>query len=240
MAAFREISNPAPPKIRRLAMTCDQKLCDSIPAPLPNESGARWLIVGPPGSGKSTFACSQLVKGGAYHRKFDALFVVCPPNSVASFRANPFSGHNKLWPELTAEALDAIIKQAKEMASKGRNSLVFIDDSAFLLKEKAIAKRIGELFFNARHLKTSVWVVAQTMRSIPHKVRLAASHLLFFQPSNRLESATIASEFVSLDQKSAAQLFEQCFQAPHSHCFVDVARRKVYHDWNELVIPRSY
>ena len=79
MYQIKETRNP--PIVKPLKMPCDGKLHPGIPHPLPNRGGARFLVVGAPGSGKTNWAVSQLIEGGAYHRVFDALHVVMPLNS---------------------------------------------------------------------------------------------------------------------------------------------------------------
>ena len=72
MYSIKETKNP--PIVKPLKMTCDDPLHPNIPHPLPNRGGARFLIVGTPGSGKTNWAVSQLIKGGAYHHVFDSKF----------------------------------------------------------------------------------------------------------------------------------------------------------------------
>ena len=83
-------------------------------------------------------------------------------------------------------------------------------------------------------------LVSQTLRSIPNKVRLAASHVLCFEPANRLEAGMLASEFICLDPKSAGELFKQCFREKHDHMLIHVGERRVFSNFNEVEIPRSF
>ena len=95
-------------------MTCDDKFHPGIPHPLPNRGGARFLVVGAPGSGKNNWEVPQLIKGGAYHRVFDALHVVRPLNSRASFAKDPFEKHSKNYCELTPDVLNIILVDVKK------------------------------------------------------------------------------------------------------------------------------
>ena len=189
---FSIIKTKDPPLAKPLKMACDDKLHPSIPHPLPNRGGVRFLIAGAPGSGKTNWAVSQLIKGGSYHRVFDALHVVMPLNSRASFAKDPFEKHNKNYCELTPDVLNKILVDVKLVAAAGGNSCVFLDDVAYALKERPVERLLRELFFNARHLHCCIFLVSQTLRSIPNKVRLAASHVLAFEPANRLEANVLA------------------------------------------------
>jgi hypothetical protein len=228
------------PVVKKIKMMCDDVLDSKIPFPMPNKGGMRFLIVGPPGSGKSNWAVSQLITGGAYHRVFDSLHVVIPQNSRASFAKDPFLGHDKNYNELTAETLGKIVADVKRTAASGGNSCLYIDDCAYTLKDKPIERLLRELFFNARHMRCSIFLVAQTLRSIPNKVRLASSHVLSFEPANKLESGALASEFLCLDSKGAGALFSQCFQKKHDHLLVHVGERRVFSNFDEVEIPRSF
>ena len=64
--------------------------------------------------------------------------------------------------------------------------------------------------------------------------------MLAFEPANRLEANVLASEFIRLEPKSAGALFAQCFNSKHDHLLIHTAERKVYSDWNEVEIPRSF
>ena len=228
------------PIVKKNKMLCDDVLDNKIPFPLPNKGGMRFLIVGPPGSGKSNWAVSQLVAGGAYFRVYDALHVVMPQNSRASFAKDPFENHDKIHGELTEEVLCKIVADVKKTAVAGGNSCLFIDDCAYTLKEKPIEKLLRELFFNARHMRCCIFLCSQTLRSVPNKVRLAASHVLAFEPANRLESGVLAPEFLCLDPKGASGLFSQCFQKRHDHLLIHVGERRVFSNFDEVQIPRSF
>ena len=106
-------------------MTCDKPLHPGIPFPLPNRGGARFLIAGSPGSGKTNWAVSQLIKGGAYHHVFDSLHVVMPPNSRASFAKDPFEHHNKNYSELTPEVLNKTLIDVKRTAAAAGGGRAF-------------------------------------------------------------------------------------------------------------------
>ena len=228
-----------PPTQRRVKMSCDTPLSTKIPHPLPRECH-RMIICGAPGSGKTSLATSMLLKGGAYHKVFDRIWVIQPPNSRASYASDPWKGHDRVFDALTADVLEQILAEAKQLASDDKQSLIFIDDQAYELKNKPIERLLRELFFNARHLHLSSWIVTQTLRSVGDKLRKSASHLLTFEPANRVEAKIIAEEYLFTDSKTAAQLFDQVFTEKHTHMLIDTARRKVYGNWDEIELPRAW
>ena len=89
-------------------------------------------------------------------------------------------------------------------------------------------------------MKLSTIIVSQTLRQLPINLRKTASHLVTFIPANRVESHTIADEFLFLDPKTAANLFEQVFTERFDHMLIDTAQRRVYGNFDEITLPRSF
>ena len=243
---FSVTKTPNPPHLKRIEMNCDDPITDKEIHPLPNTC-FRMIVVGPPGSSKTSTSTAMLIKGGAYFKAFDKLYVVQPPNSRASYAKDPWDGHNRVYDELTVDNLRKILAEVKTTAAQtdpksgaAKNSCIFIDDQAYQFKDKNIEKLLRESFFNSRHLHLSLIIVSQTLRSIPNHLRKSASHLLTFEPANRLEAKIIAEEFLFLDPSVASLLFEQVFQKRFDHLLVDTQRRKVFGNWHEIVLPRSF
>ena len=229
----------APPKLKPVQMTCDKPLAPSIPAPLPNTC-FRMMVIGAPGSGKTSLATSLLLKGGAYYKVFDRIWVIQPSNSRASYAKDPWANHKRVFDELTVEVLEQVLREAKELAEDDKHSLLFIDDQAFQLKDRKIERLLRQVYFNARHLHLSSIIVSQTLRQLPINLRKTASHLLTFVPANRVESRIISEEFLFLDTTTAATLYEQAFKKRFDHMLIDTMRRKVYVNWDEIELPRSF
>ena len=197
-------------------------------------------VIGAPGSGKTSLATSLLLKAGAYYKVFDRIWVIQPPNSRASYKNDPWAKHKRVFDELTVDVLEQVLREAKELAEDDKHSLLFIDDQAFQLKSKHIERILREIYFNARHLHLSSIIVSQTLRQLPINLRKTASHLLTFVPANRVEAKIIADEYLFLDPRSAATLFEQVFTQRFDHMLVDTAGRRVYGNWDEVELPRSF
>ena len=228
-----------PPATKVIKMSCDKPLSTKIPHPLPRQC-FRMIIVGAPGSGKSSLATALMLKGGAYYRVFDRVFVIQPPNSRASYATDPWKGHNRVYDELTAEVLAQILVEVKALAADDKHSFLFVDDQAYQLRDKRIERLLRELYFNARHLHLSSIIVTQTLRSVGDKLRKSASHLLTFEPANRVEAKIIGEEFLYLDTKTAGRLFQQVFTQKYDHLLIDTAHRRVFGNYDEITLPSSW
>lgn len=73
------------------------------------DNGARVIIAGRPGSGKSVLTQNLFREGGPLYQKFDNAFLVIPQNSFESVEGHPFQGHERVYHEI--EALPGIIQQ---------------------------------------------------------------------------------------------------------------------------------
>ena len=238
MLTTRKEANP--PRIRPVAMTCDDAISTKIPEPLP-KGCFRMLVVGAPGSGKTSLATSLLLKGGAYYRVFDRVWVVQPNNSRASYAKDPWAKHRRVYSDLTPDLLEQILGEAKGLAADGKHSLLFVDDFAYTLKDRKIERLLRECFFNARHAHLSTIVVSQTLRSVPDKLRKSASHVVLFSPANRLEAKIAADELLFLDTATAATLFEQAFVDRFDCMLIDTQRRRVWRNFaEEIELPRAF
>mgnify|MGYP006112440261 CR=1 FL=1 len=81
---------------------------DKIHQNIPNRNGFVYLIVGAPGSGKSSLLLSMFNKknGTAYYRnKFDNIYLFTPESSYLSVMDHPFANHTNVYHELTSDAL---------------------------------------------------------------------------------------------------------------------------------------
>ena len=228
-----------PPKIKPALTTCDKPIAKSIPDPLP-KSCFRMLIIGRPGSGKSALSAAFLLKRGPYYRVFDRIWAIVPPNSRDSYKKDPFKNHDRVFDELTPEILERVIEESKQLASEGKHGLLYIDDQAYALKNKRIEQLLRLIYFNSRHMHLSSIIISQTLRQVGVNIRKTASHLLTYEPANRLESKVIAEEFLYLDPASAAALFEQAFQKRFDHLMISTGERRAYINWDEVELPRSF
>lgn len=64
------------------------------------ENGARTIIAGRPGSGKSVLTQNLFRENGPLYRKFDNCFLIIPQNSLQSVKDHPFMGHDKVYHDI--------------------------------------------------------------------------------------------------------------------------------------------
>ena len=216
-------------------LTCDKPISKRISEPLPNT--AHFLaFCGAAGSGKTSAAISWMTNKGMYHKTFHNIFICMPPNSRASLKGNVFKKHpeEKLFDELTHEALEFVKTYCEAESEAGHYSLLFLDDCAASLKDNAIQKLLKELIFNRRHLKLSIWLCTQSYNSMPLAIRKNISHAAVFKPRNKKELEVIFDELLYLPKEDQVKLANHVWDEPFNFLFMDTGKNKLYKNFNYL------
>lgn len=225
--------------IRLPKIACDGIIDKCIPPPLPNTSFF-MAVIGAPGSGKSSTAVSLLTSKGlarCYRKAFNHVYVICPAHSLHSYANDPFKNHarDKIFHDLTEQSLGAIEARLEESSLEDETSLIFIDDCAIQLKDKAVQRSLNRAIANRRHLRTSIIIISQSFRYMPLSTRRLLSHLIFFKAANRKERDLVHEEMLShISEKAFDEIYKFAFQERHDHLMVSVNDGKLYRNFNSL------
>ncbi len=127
-----------------------------VPEPLPQNVSFNMVIVGKPGSGKSSLATNIITN--QLTKKYHSIFLVIPKNSMNSYSCNPFQSLNEdqIYHDLTLDTLLDIHGKVSANAEENLNSLLYIDDMAANLKKSNIQQTFKELLYNRRHLRLGI------------------------------------------------------------------------------------
>jgi hypothetical protein len=217
---------------------CDKSISRHIEPPLPS-SHHFMVICGPAGSGKTSLMLSMLTSKQMYCRAFHHVHLIMPEHSRGSIKNSPFDNHDKNHDELDWPTLEKI-KGAVEAASKKKQySLIIMDDVGAALKDKEIQRQLKQLIWNRRHLRTSIWIMAQSFNSMPMPIRKSISHLAMYKPNNAKEARLLFDELVYMEKEDAAQLMDFVFEHRHDFLFVDIAGGKFYKNF-DLIKQRGH
>lgn len=225
---------------------------EDIPEGISRKNGMIYVITGSGGSGKSSMLLGQFRKGsannkpGAYYRKFDHLYYFCPSVSFESVSNHPFKKHDKVYHELTVDALEELLNELKErkeangeaMADQEYN-MVIIDDFASDLKNKEILKILNQMFLKARHLNTSFVILTQVFNYIPLILRKQITYCTIFKPRSGEEIEAIRKELLHMKQEDAEKIFDYVFNEPYQHLDIDAFEGKLYKNFNLLKIKKK-
>lgn len=219
---------------------CDTSLGKHIPEPFSQASFFK-LVVGPPGSGKTSLILGALSSKGpnrVYNKVFHDVYLVQPKSSQASIKKSVFKNHpvEKVYDDLNSEVLDELLELIKDNSEDGHYSLIFIDDFASALKDPDIQRTFTHIVNNRRHLFCSIICVCQSYISVPLPVRKTVSDLILFRSANKKDYISVFSELIHLPKDVADQIVQFVFRKPHDFMYIRVASNEIYRNFNKLHI----
>jgi hypothetical protein len=119
-------------------------------------------------------------------------------------------------------------------SSEKHYTLLFIDDCASSLKNTNIQKLLQKLVFNRRHLRLSIWIMAQSYNSLPLSLRKNISQAVIFRPCNKREVSTIFDELIYLNKDDQVKVANHVWDTPFNFLFIDTAKGKIFKNFNYL------
>ncbi len=200
-------------------------------------------IIAPPGGGKTSLMTNLITRKDMYRKRFNNIFTFCPNNSRASIpglfkKLDP----NKCFEALDSQSINHVVEQLKRESTDGKFSLIILDDMMAFLKDKEVSKALNYITANRRHLKTAIWVLSQSYKSIPLTTRKQLSHMFYFKPRSRAEMKAISDEVLFLEPKDTGALFDYVFDDPddkHRFLLVNMNDGKFYKNFDELVMVEN-
>ena len=176
--------------LSKFKFNCDE-VDPSVPKPLPQNLNHFLLIVGKPGSSKTTLLLNMICKRGKmYNKKFDRVYLFSP--SLGSIDDCPFEDlpDNQKYEELSEEILEGVLEEIRDSGEK----VLFIMDDVVndMKKEPRLEKLLCKVLMNRRHQcgaggSLSVWITTQVYNKVPAAVRKCASQLVLYGTKNRME-----------------------------------------------------
>jgi hypothetical protein len=235
-----EIANDKIPKTKPIKETMDVFVPDIVEG-VARRNGGIILYIGSGGSGKTSHLLGQMKT--VYKKKFHHIWYFCPSSSFLSVEKHPFVNHDKVFHELTAEALDDIreeltsIKEDREEDDMPEYSLVIIDDFANNLKDKHLLSKLNSMLIKARHLNCCFLFTVQSYLYYPKILRKQLTWVSIFSGvRNKEEWMTISKELLKMKEDQAKQLYDYVFDKPYQHLDIDSFEEKFYKNGNQLQI----
>lgn len=223
----------------KIEFKTDHMLNKRIKPPFPNQSFF-MCIIGKARSGKTTFLINMLTNKNVYKKVFDKIYLAVPASSRKSLKNDIFTDlpEEQIFNELTPELFTTIQETGEEFindeAKRPKQQLLIIDDLAIQLKD--YEEELKQLMFNRRHIRLSVVILSQTLRSIPRALRFQTSQLIFFKTSNNLELEIIREEYVMMPKKEFIHLMNFVFDKSHSFIFIDKENEHYYKNFQKIIL----
>ena len=238
-----ETQNTNIPKTKPVKETMDTFVPDIVEG-VSRRNGGITLYIGSGGSGKTSHLLGQMRT--VYKKKFHHIWYFCPVSSFLSVAKHPFEKHDKVFHELTAEALDDIkeeltsMKEDREEDDMPEYSLVIIDDFANNLKDKHIVAKLNSMLIKARHLNCHFLFTVQSYLYFPKMLRKQLTWVSIFSGvRNKEEWSTITKELLKMSDSDAKQLYDYVFDKPYQHMDVDCFEEKIYKNGNHLQVTEN-
>ena len=244
MTSIKEIPYEKPINITKYEFTCDD-VDDTIPLPLPQKGGFAMLIIGKPGSGKTTLILSLICKKGkAFNRKFDRVYLWSP--SLITMKDDPFEliPEDQKFEEANLENLSEVLDEIKD---SGEKVLFIFDDVIADLRGKgrgAVENLLQKIFFNRRHLagaggSLSIIATSQAYNKIDTKLRKTASQIICYRNFHKKETESLFDEVILIPKKEYTDTLRYVFNKKHDFLYIDTTQQpdKMLHkNFNQLSI----
>lgn len=228
-----------PPKLHKII--CDDPLASKLDDhPLWKTCNRSFfaLILGRPGTGKSSFIKSSIIDRRMLNKVFERIYIVIPENSMASFGENNRFAElpdDQIFNDLDIDIINELDEKVKENRANDWRTLIIFDDVQGKLKGQC-EKKLLEMAANRRHLRLSMMITAQNYRRVPRDVRLVASDLFTFNLSNG-NYQMIFEELINLDKRhydSVITTYKKFLKEKRSKAFLyfNLEANAIFIDWN--------
>ena len=185
-------------------MLCDDIISPKIDSSLCNKNFIS-LVCGDAGTGKTSIVTALVTskKKGcrAYRQQFEDVVINIPRSSLRSIKNDPFKSipDENVHEDLNEEFLDYVFEKSEMNSSLGYRTLVIVDDASSKLKaNKTIIDKLTLLVHKHRHLALSMFILVQSLTSVPLGVRKNVDQLIYFKPSNEKSNQIFREEFLGL------------------------------------------
>jgi hypothetical protein len=145
-----------------------------------------------------------------------------------------FDSIKNKYDELSYENLSEIISKIEEEDSKYCSAIIF-DDVTSSLKNKEIKKLLKTLVYNRRHLRVSIFFLAQTYLSIERDIRKLFSNLFVFKVAKK-ELELIFDELVEQAKDMILPISKLVFNEKYQFLFINVDSGRMFKCWDEILI----
>jgi hypothetical protein len=230
------------PKLKDVKMQCDCVIDEKLtkyPAIESLFSTHNFTIfAGLMGQGKSTKVLQLL--SSVFRKCFEHIYVIIPEISLHSIeeKSNLYKKYlddgEHLYHEYTPEVLMTIYEKVLANSEEGLNSLVIVDDHGSEFKNKEPERILNKIIIKMRHLRTTVFLLAQGITQLPLKWRQMQTNLVMFN----LGKSQLERVFNETIQLSKEQFERICslYKEPHDCLMISLKHHRIFKDFDEVIL----
>lgn len=196
-------------------------------------------LLGKAGSGKTSLLIGLLQTKHYLKKVFDTIYVFMPASSRASMKNNVFNvlPEDQLFESVRIEDLTTVFERIKISTGENKKSLIVFDDVQTYLKNPEIEKLLLHIVNNRRHLRTCVFIVAQTYTRISKAVRSACTDFFMFKIA-KSDYEQFYDEHLDISKKQWKMLMDEYNSLiktnPNSFIYAHVKTGKFFLNWDEV------
>ena len=225
---FSEVKN-SHYEVEPIKMVNDSSLKGTYP-PLPTQYNFFILLVGKPGSGKTTLWLNLINKKDKHtlYKKYDRVFIFS--NSIQTISETILLPKEQIL--LGIDELDNVLESIK--SKEDEKVLLILDDLMSDIKDTSTMMKI---IANRRHIGggLSIIITTQVFNRIPLAIRKMASDLVFFSTTNKKEIDSIFSDYSSLPKAEFLNLITHIFRkGNHEFLWLKVESETYFHNYNQI------
>jgi GTPase SAR1 family protein len=221
-------------KIKKIVMTNDADI-PGTELPLPLKYNFFMLLVGKPGSGKTSWWVSMITKKkkNTFYKKFHKVYIFS--NSFKTISEDIQLDKSRIYDGIS-ELPDVIEKIKKTDDEK---TLIIIDDCVSDIKD---VEYMQKLIYNRRHTGggVSLIITTQVYNKLPLNLRKCASDLVFWATSNKQEYISIYKDYINLTFENWVKLLKYVFDKnPHNFLYFKESNKAYFKNFNLLVFEEK-
>lgn len=200
------------------------------------------VLIGRPGSGKSSFSISLMTQNNPiiYKKTHHHNIIVMPTNSINSLAKNPFAKlpEENFFDVLDDSSIKEIYENVNEYSKEGEKTLLFIDDQTASLKSsKIVMETLKKMIYNRRHLKLNIIITAQSYSNIPLDIRKNIQNLVLFKPSKK-EFEIVFEELLENKKEICLDIMRETYDKKHNFLFVNVPTQSMFKNWDDIIVTQ--
>ena len=229
-------------KIKIFKSNRDEIISNQIPKEcgLCRES-AVYYVVGSPASGKSMLMESIMKK--QLKRAFHDVYLCCPRSSRGGYSKSYSTQMNptKVFEELTLDNLqkvkDGTSVATEENKEAPRFTCLVVDDCASDLRNKHVQKLLLKMIQNHRHMRLTIFIVAQSYQSLHKTLRDTCTCLIQFRTGSIKERKAINEEVLcDYSPNECDEIMHYVFKDKYEFLLYNRRKRLVCKSFNPLEI----
>lgn len=195
--------------------------------------------IGKAGCGKTSLMTGFLQTPKKLKKVFHQIFLFMPSSSRKSMSKNVFDvlPEDQKFEGVSFDNLSQVYNQLLENSKEKKFTLLIFDDVQSYLKNKEVEVNLLHIIANRRHLRTSIFIIAQNYKKIPMQIRMGFSDIFIFNVSKE-EYKYIFTELINVPKKLFLDVIRSYkkYKEKEPNSFIYIHDYdKLFINWNEVI-----